>query len=44
MAGNVPPDISTALMATLSNQAKLIEVQDLVDRIEKLEEQSKNKP
>jgi hypothetical protein len=37
MKGNVPPDIGSQLITALSNQAKLVEVTELIRRIEVLE-------
>ncbi len=37
MAGQIPPDIGAALIAALSNQSKLVEVEELVKRLDALE-------
>ncbi|WP_020484543.1 DUF5681 domain-containing protein [Methylomonas sp. MK1] len=37
LTGSIPPDIGGQLIAALSNQAKLIEVDELIKRIEELE-------
>jgi hypothetical protein len=38
MAGQIPPDIGSQLIAALANQAKIIEIDELTKRIEALEE------
>ncbi|WP_027156673.1 DUF5681 domain-containing protein [Methylobacter luteus] len=42
LAGQIPPDIGSQLITTLSYQAKLIEIDELIKRVEALE--SKNEP
>ncbi len=37
LSGNIPPDVGAQLINALSNQAKLIELQELTERIEILE-------
>ena len=37
MGGILAPDIGSALIAALSNQAKIVEIDDLTKRIEALE-------
>ena len=37
LSGNIPPDIGAQLINALSNQGKLIELQELTERIEILE-------
>ncbi len=39
MSGNIPPDVGAQLITALANQGKLIELQELTERIEILEEQ-----
>ena len=41
MSGNIPPDVGAQLITALANQGKLIELQELTERIEILEEQKK---
>ena len=41
LSGNIPPDIGAQLITALANQGKLIELQELTERIEILEEQKK---
>ena len=41
MSGNIPPDAGAQLITALANQGKLIELQELTERIEILEEQKK---
>jgi hypothetical protein len=41
LSGHIPPDIGSQLINALSNQAKLIELQELTERIEILERQNK---
>lgn len=38
MAGHIPPDIGSQLIAALANQAKIIEIDELIKRVEALEE------
>ena len=38
MSGQIPPDIGSQLITALSNQGKLIELQELTQRIEALED------
>jgi hypothetical protein len=38
LSGNIPPDIGAQLITALANQGKLIELQELTERIEILEE------
>ena len=37
LSGQIPPDIGAQLISALSNQCKLIELQELTQRVEKLE-------
>ena len=37
LSGQIPPDIGSQLITALSNQGKLIELQELTQRVEKLE-------
>lgn len=39
LEGQIPPDIGSALITALTNQAKITEVDDLIKRIEALEKQ-----
>jgi Family of unknown function (DUF5681) len=39
LAGLVPPDIGSQLITALSNQGKLIEIQELSDRLQRIEQQ-----
>lgn len=39
MTGQIPPDIGSMLITALSNQGKLVEIQELTKRIEQLEQQ-----
>lgn len=39
MTGQIPPDIGSMLITALSNQGKLVEIQELTSRIEALENQ-----
>ena len=41
LSGNIPPDVGAQLITALANQGKLIELQELTERIEILEEQKK---
>lgn len=41
LSGQIPPDIGAQLITALSNQGRLIELQELTERIEKLEELKK---
>ena len=41
LSGNIPPDIGAQIITALANQGKLIELQELTERIEILEEQKK---
>lgn len=43
MRGELPPDIGNQLLTTLTSQAKLVETDDLIKRIEALEQSSGNK-
>ena len=46
MSGKVPPDVASQLVTALSNQGKLIELQELADRLDHLEKklEIKNAP
>ena len=37
MSGNIPPDVGAALIGALTGQVKIVEIDDLTKRIEKLE-------
>jgi hypothetical protein len=39
LSGHIPPDIGTHLITALSNQGKLIELQELTLRLDKIEKQ-----
>ena len=39
MAGQIPPDIGSQLITALSNQGKLIELQELTERLSRIEKQ-----
>ncbi len=39
MTGKIPPDIGSQLITALSNQGKLIELQELSDRLTRIEKQ-----
>ena len=39
MAGKIPPDIGSQLITALSNQGKLIELQELTERLSRIEKQ-----
>jgi hypothetical protein len=39
MSGKIPPDIGSQLITALSNQGKLIELQELSDRLTRIEKQ-----
>ena len=39
MTGKIPPDIGSQLITTLSNQGKLIELQELSERLARIEKQ-----
>jgi hypothetical protein len=41
LSGHIPPDVGAQLITALANQGKLIELQELTERIEILEEQKK---
>ncbi|WP_432741738.1 DUF5681 domain-containing protein [Methylobacter sp. G7] len=41
MAGQIPPDIGSQLITALSNQGKLVELQELTRRIDELEQVKK---
>jgi hypothetical protein len=43
MAGQIPPDIGSQLITALSNQAKIIEIDELTRRVEALEENGTKK-
>jgi hypothetical protein len=37
MAGTIPPDIGSQLITALSNQGKLVELQEMAERLQRLE-------
>lgn len=37
MAGQIPPDVGSQLITALSNQGKLIELQEMAERLQRLE-------
>ena len=39
MQGQIPPDIGSQLITALSNQGKLIELQELTERLQRIEKQ-----
>jgi hypothetical protein len=39
MAGQIPPDVGAQLITALSNQGKLIEMQELTERLSRIEKQ-----
>lgn len=39
MSGKIPPDIGSQLITALSNQGKLIELQELTERLDRIEKQ-----
>jgi hypothetical protein len=39
MTGQIPPDIGSQLISALSNQGKLIELQELTERLDRIEKQ-----
>jgi Family of unknown function (DUF5681) len=39
LAGEIPPDIGSQLIAALSNQGKLIDLEELADRLKRIERQ-----
>ncbi len=39
MQGIIPPDIGAALITALSNQGKLVELQEMAERLERIEKQ-----
>lgn len=43
LSGAVPPDIGSMLIRALAEQARLVELQELDDRLRKLEDSLKNK-
>ena len=39
MSGQIPPDMGSQLITALSNQGKLIELQELTERLQRIEKQ-----
>ena len=39
MSGKIPPDIGSQLITALSNQGKLIELQEMAERLQRIEKQ-----
>jgi hypothetical protein len=39
MTGKIPPDIGSQLITALSNQGKLIELQEMAERLQRIEKQ-----
>jgi len=39
MSGIVPPDVGSMLITALSNQGKLVEIQELTERLQRIEKQ-----
>jgi hypothetical protein len=43
MSGKIPPDIGSQLITALSNQGKLIELQEMAERLQRIEKQLENR-
>ena len=43
MSGKIPPDIGSQLITALSNQGKLIELQEMAERLQRIEKQLQDK-
>jgi len=43
MSGQVPPDIGSQLIVALANQGKLVELQELTERLQHIEKQLENR-
>lgn len=43
LSGKIPPDIGSQLITALSNQGKLIELQELTERLDRIERQLENR-
>ena len=43
MAGQIPPDIGSQLITALSNQGKLVELQELAEKLQRIEKQLANR-
>jgi hypothetical protein len=39
LSGSVPPDVGAALITALSNQGKLVELQEITERLQRIEKQ-----
>jgi hypothetical protein len=39
LSGEIPPDIGSQLITALSNQGKLIDLEELADRLKRIERQ-----
>lgn len=44
LAGQIPPDIGAQLITALSNQGKLLELQELTERLQRIEKQLEQRP
>ena len=44
LAGQIPPDIGAQLITALSNQGKLLELQELTERLQRIERQLEQRP
>jgi Family of unknown function (DUF5681) len=43
MAGQIPPDIGSMLITTLANQGKLVDLQEMAERLQRIENQLANR-
>ena len=44
MTGTIPPDVGSMLIRALAEQGKLIELQDLIERLQRLEKMLESRP
>jgi hypothetical protein len=44
LSGEIPPDIGSQLITALSNQGKLIELQEMQERLQRIEKQLEARP
>lgn len=44
MSGKIPPDIGSQLITALSSQGKLIELQEMAERLQRIEKQLQDRP
>lgn len=44
LAGHIPPDIGSQLITALANQGKLIELQEMAERLQRIERQLDSRP